>query len=104
MDPRVFLPCFHGPRKKNSVHNLPYGLRTRLINESGFGYFIVATSLFRVALLNSSGDSILLMCGSYKGHTVYSTSKARKFKYSKRENWRAWNNNKDNRQFKKKVI
>ena len=40
MDPRFFLPCFHGPRasrlghkrkEKNSVHNLPYGPRTRLI-------------------------------------------------------------------------
>ena len=40
MDPRVFLPSFHGPRasrlghkrkEKNSVHNLPYGPRTRLI-------------------------------------------------------------------------
>ena len=40
MDPRFFLPCFHGPRAsrlghkkegKNSVHNLPYGPRTRLI-------------------------------------------------------------------------
>ena len=25
MDPRFFLPCFHGLRAKNSVHNLPYG-------------------------------------------------------------------------------
>ena len=40
MDPCFFLPCFHGPRasrlghkrkEKNSVHNLPYGPRTRLI-------------------------------------------------------------------------
>ena len=40
MDPRFFLSCFHGPRasrlghkrkEKNSVHNLPYGPRTRLI-------------------------------------------------------------------------
>ena len=40
MDPRFFLPCFHGLRasrlghkrkEKNSVHNLPYGPRTRLI-------------------------------------------------------------------------
>ena len=40
MDPRFFLPCFHGPcasrlshkrKEKNSVHNLPYGPRTRLI-------------------------------------------------------------------------
>ena len=40
MDPRFFLPCFHGQRaprlghkrkEKNSVHNLPYGPRTRLI-------------------------------------------------------------------------
>ena len=37
MDPRFFLPCFHGPRasaikgRKNSVHNLLYGPRTRLI-------------------------------------------------------------------------
>ena len=40
MDPRFSLPCFHGPRasrlghkrkEKNSVHNLPYGPRTRLI-------------------------------------------------------------------------
>ena len=40
MDPRFFLPCFHGPRdtrlghkkkEKVSVHNLPYGPRTRLI-------------------------------------------------------------------------
>ena len=40
MDPRFFLPCFHGlhasrlghkRKEKNSVHNLPYGPRTRLI-------------------------------------------------------------------------
>ena len=39
MDPRFFLPCFHasctsrlGQKEgKNSVHNLPYGPRTRLI-------------------------------------------------------------------------
>ena len=46
MDPRFFLPCFHGPRasrlghkrkEKNSVHNLPYGPRTRLIRGIYFG-------------------------------------------------------------------
>ena len=46
MDPRFFLPCFHGPhasrfghkrKEKNSVHNLPYGPRTRLIR--GIYYF-----------------------------------------------------------------
>ena len=40
MDPRFFLPCFHGPRasrlghkrkEKTRIHNLPYGPRTRLI-------------------------------------------------------------------------
>ena len=41
VDPRFFLFCFHGPRaqsrlghkrkEKTSVHNLPYGPRTRLI-------------------------------------------------------------------------
>ena len=36
MDPHFFLPCFHGQRAwaikgKNSVHNLQYGPRTRLI-------------------------------------------------------------------------
>ena len=35
MDPRFFLPCFHGHKRKekNSVHNLPYGPRTRLIRD-----------------------------------------------------------------------
>ena len=53
MDPRFFLPCFHGPsackrKEKNSVHNLPYGSRTRLIR--GIHIHVVCFSWCRKSL------------------------------------------------------
>ena len=59
MDPRFFLPCFHGPRasrlghkrkEKNLVHNLPYGPRTRLIR----GMYLPNTVLILALCVNAS--------------------------------------------------
>ena len=69
MDPRFFLPCFHGfalgPLKegKNSVYNVPYGPHTRLIRGS----------YYRDQSYNCSHEHLYIHTYIYKYiHTYYS--------------------------------
>ena len=81
MDPRFFLPCFRSPRttrlghkrkEKNSVHNLPYGPRTRLIR----GMYCIAlhcTALHYIALHCTVLYCVVLYCIALHYITLYCT-------------------------------
>ena len=71
MDPRFFLPCFHGPRAlhlghkrkgKNLVHNLPYGPHTRLVRGILVYFHLKFVSCLVIGLQNRSFVLHFVIC------------------------------------------
>ena len=83
----VFLPCFHGPRasrlghkrkEKNSVHNLPYGPRTRLIRgfDTRYKEFLHMINFRRTKNCRTTNfvltfESCVLKKGVFKNNATY---------------------------------
>ena len=78
----VFLPCFHGLRasrlghkrkEKNSVHNLPYGPRTRLVSGINTRYkeFLPMINFRRTKNFVLTFESCVLKKGVFKNNATY---------------------------------